>query len=136
MYNFQEINVIGDGNCLFRCISYYLYDNEDYYYIIRRKMIDYVSKYKSNFMSSINLTEKLDLWISKMNNYGLENFGFIAEFGDSFAIEILTWMLEIPIIISCRNEFNIEYQIENFGNWFDKPPIQLILKNQHYILKL
>lgn len=126
--NINELNVKGDGNCLFRCISYMLYDSEEYHVIIRNKIIDYAQDNGDNFLKSSNLDCTLYEWSKKMSNFG--------EYGDAFTIEILCWMLEIPIYVSVRNIYDQEYSSEIFGNWFSKQPIKLILRGNHYTLVL
>jgi hypothetical protein len=43
-------NVIGDGNCLYRCISYFLYNTEDRYEEIRQTMIQWITENPDHMM--------------------------------------------------------------------------------------
>ena len=38
------IKVIGDGNCLYRCISYFLLGNEQFYSDIKNEIISWIDK--------------------------------------------------------------------------------------------
>jgi hypothetical protein len=132
---FKEQNVLGDGNCLFRCIAIEMYGDEKHHALVRQSMINFVQQNKHNYQSSANLSEPIDRWIGKMSNCGSKDFGLMGEFGDAFALELLSWMLERPIIVSLRDLYsdNLLYE-ESIGNWFQKSPILLNLRGQHYTL--
>ncbi len=122
-----EIEILGDGNCLFRCFSILIFKTQDHHKIIRKHMIEYLLYNKLLFSSSPNLEyNTIDEWI--------QNMKYIGEFGDALALEILSWMYEIPIHIYIQNMYNDDYIIEYFGTWFDKPILYLILRNEHYTL--
>lgn len=131
----HEQNVRGDGNCLFRCIAIEIFDNEKHHDLVRKKMIEFVQKNKKTYLSSANLFDSIDSWIGRMSNCGNEEFGLMGEFGDAFALELLSWMLERPIIVSLRDcqDDNLLHT-DTTGNWFHKPAIHLILRGQHYTL--
>lgn len=130
----NELEIIKDGNCLFRCISVVLYNDETYHEIIRNKMIEYIRKNKIYFKDSPNLDDSIDKWIGRMINSGNIEFNISGEYGDSFAIECLSWMLERQINVSILNNKNNVLHTESFGNWFENKPIHLILRGQHYTL--
>ncbi len=133
--NNNEIQVAGDGNCLFRCIAIIMFDDQKYHYLVREKMIQYLQLDTARFLSSPNLEGSIDTWIGKMINSGHQEFGISGEYGDSFAIEILSWMLEKPIQVSiCDVITNHEYQTDSFGLWFDNQTIRLILRGNHFTL--
>jgi hypothetical protein len=131
----REIQVAGDGNCLFRCISIIMYDDPKYHHIVREKMLAFLQMDKQRFASSPNLEGSIDGWIGKMSNCGNQEFGIAGEYGDSLSLEILSWMLEKPIVVSIRNILtDQEIHTESFGNWFSSESIQLILRGQHFTL--
>jgi hypothetical protein len=124
-----EHNVRGDGNCLYRCIAIDLYDNEDYHEIVRKNMIKFVQDRQFVYKNSGNLTESIDSWIEKMSKCG--------EYGDAFALELLSWMLERPIVVQVRSgNGNKLLFTETMGNWFNTSTIQLVLRNEHYTIIL
>ena len=43
------IKVIGDGNCFYRCISFFLLGNEQFYYYIKNKIISWIDKHLKLF---------------------------------------------------------------------------------------
>lgn len=131
----REQNVRGDGNCLFRCIAIEMYDSEKHHGLVRQNMINFVQGKKSTYQSSANLGESLDVWIGKMSNCGSDEFRLMGEFGDAFALELLSWMLERPIEVSMRTVQGDQLlHTESMGSWFDKPTLHLILRGQHYTL--
>jgi hypothetical protein len=133
--NPQEREVRGDGNCLFRCIAIEMYDDENYHTLVRQKMIDFLKQNKKRYQGSANLAESIDMWIGRMTNSGCEEFGLMGEFGDAFAVELLSWMLERPIVVSLRDIINDNLlYTDTIGEWFDKSSIRLILRGQHYNL--
>lgn len=98
-------------------------------------MIQYLNLNTSRFSSSLNLEGSIDAWIERMFNSGNQEFEISGEYGDSLAIEILSWMLEKPIMVSIRDIiFDREYQTESFGSWFNDQTIHLILRGNHFTL--
>lgn len=130
----HEVNVLGDGNCLFRCISHVLYGDQKHHDIVRKNMIQYAKDNKQVFKHSANLDSSIERWIGRMINYGNKEFGIMGEFGDSFAIELISWMLEQPIIITIQSRNSSIVDVT--GEWFSKPAIRLRLCNMHYTLLL
>jgi hypothetical protein len=131
-----ETNVRGDGNCLFRCIAIPQYGDEKYHIFVRQDMISFVSRDKFAYMNSANLVGSIDTWIGRMTNYGNDEFGLPGEFGDSFAIELLSWMMRCPIIVYIKDaSSNKLLHTDTTGDWFlNKPAIKLVLHGQHYTL--
>jgi len=60
---FNKINVLGDGNCLYRCFAYYFEKNEYKYYNYRNHIYRYAKlnydKIKDNFEYEIKNGEKI-----------------------------------------------------------------------------
>lgn len=130
----HNVTILGDGNCLFRCISHIIYGDQKHHALIRKKMLDYARENYIEFQSSPNLDSSLDKWIGRMSNCGNSEFGIGGEFGDSFAVELLSWMLERPIAIQIQD--NKTSTIDITGAWFEAPTINLRLSNMHYTLIL
>lgn len=131
----SEKEVRGDGNCLFRCIAIEMYGDEKHHALVRQSMINFVRERKVTFQSSANLEGSIDAWIGKMANCGSEEFGLMGEFGDSFSLELLSWMLERPIVVSMRDCLSDKLlHTDIMGGWFTKPEITLVLRGQHYNL--
>ena len=134
----REVDVRGDGNCLFRCVALVIWDSQDYHAKIRQNMINFVTEHKNDYTNSpyLDFGETLDSWIGKMSNSGFESFGIHGEYGDSLAIEILSTMLNRPIIVEMRlfNSHAINY--DSFNDWNSNPALRLILHGQHYTLRI
>jgi hypothetical protein len=47
------INSIGDGNCLYRCISYAIYKNENSHMIVRNQIVAYMMMNRSNYDAGV-----------------------------------------------------------------------------------
>lgn len=130
----KEIDVAGDGNCLFRCIAIIMFDDQKHHALVRDKMISYLNAFKERFVNSQNLEGSMDAWIGKMNNPGNEEFGIMGEYGDDFALELLASMQDIEIIVSVRSVFDDELQIKSFGNPRSFKTVNLILRASHFTL--
>ena len=42
--------IIGDGNCLFRALSYFIHGSEDFHTIMRQQLVDFVHSNKAVFV--------------------------------------------------------------------------------------
>lgn len=51
---YQNFNITGDGNCQYRAISYSLYKTENYFYIIKDNVIQYINDYIKYFKNYTN----------------------------------------------------------------------------------
>lgn len=131
-----ETNVRGDGNCLFRCIAIEMYGDEKYHSLVRDSLMKFANANKQDFLLSANLAldDSIDAWIGRMSNCGSEEFELPGEFGDAFAIELLSWMLKRPIVVSMRDYGSTLLYTDPTGDWFDAPTIRLVLRGQHYTL--
>ena len=96
--HFDIKHIEGDGNCLYRCLSYLLSGNEESNYKeIKKAIINHISQYKDdykdeNFFGNItNIEEYLKL-IKKENEYG-----------DDLCVKVFLKLLEI--------KFDIEFKI-------------------------
>jgi len=67
--NFEVIPIIGDGNCLFRAISYCLYGTEDRHTEIRSIIVDNVTKKWCAYKNFIIGNKSYGRSISKVTDY-------------------------------------------------------------------
>lgn len=76
------VYIIPDGNCLFRCFSYFLYNNEHYFHNVREVIVNYVVEHWDVYQYFIigknyypNISSKNDYRIYMIQNavYGTEN---------------------------------------------------------------
>jgi acid stress-induced BolA-like protein IbaG/YrbA len=130
----NEIDVAGDGNCLFRCIAIIMFDDQKHHALVRDKMISFLNAFKERFINSLNLEESMDSWIGRMNNPGNDEFGIMGEYGDDFALELLAAMQDFEIVVSMRSVFDDELKIKRFGNPRAFKTINLILRASHFTL--
>ena len=79
--NLNIINITGDGNCLFRSLSYFLYNNEDNYKQIRKEIFEYSQTIKSIIPNVFIDTEKGKMkihdYINIINTEGLYGVSWI-----------------------------------------------------------
>ena len=47
----KQHTVQGDGNCLFRCFSFYLYGNEDHHFAIRSLLVQFIDSNPESFIA-------------------------------------------------------------------------------------
>ena len=75
---FNYIDITSDGNCLYNCISYYWYGNENYNSIIRKKVYNYVLNFKSIIYDFYLIENNLCYIINQQNKkvikYFIEDF--------------------------------------------------------------
>ncbi len=130
----REIDVAGDGNCLFRCIAIIMFEDQKHHALVRDKMICFLKAFNEHFINSPNLEESMDAWIGRMNNPGNVEFGIMGEYGDDFALELLAAMQDFEIVVSVRSVFDDELQIKRFGNPRSFKTVNLILRASHFTL--
>jgi hypothetical protein len=132
----KEINVKGDGNCLFRCIAIKIYGKETYHTLVRQHMIEFANQNKQIYGKSANLDGSIESWIGRMSNCGNPEFDLPGEFGDAFALELLSWMYKFPIYIEIRDLISDQmYYRDQINDWMTKPVVNLILRGQHYTIR-
>ena len=151
---FNEINVIGDGNCLFRCISYHLFGTQNNYEEIRLSVYNYIKNnptfvyeycYEENNLFYIDVETKVRNKTKKIK-YFIEDYieciqkdGFFSGF-----IELYTLLkiYDIPTIILIENSNRslktykkiMDYNnSDNYDNKFLDIIYLLFVNNDHYI---
>ena len=72
-----EKAIVGDGNCFYRCISYYFLETEEFHLEYRNLLYDFMTKNKHLFIDFINDTnaevelsenERMDILTNKIEN--------------------------------------------------------------------
>ena len=53
----EAINVHGDGNCLFRCLSKIYFNKEDYYLFFSQYVFDYILKHYIDILQQFTYIE-------------------------------------------------------------------------------
>ena len=151
---FNEINVIGDGNCLFRCISYNLFGTQNNYEEIRLSVYNYIKNnpifvyeycYEENNLFYTDVETKVRNKTKKIK-YFIEDYieciqkdGFFSGF-----IELYTLLkiYDIPTIILIENSNRslktykkiMDYNnSDNYDNKFLDYIYLLFVNNVHYI---
>ena len=113
---FNQINVIGDGNCLYRCISYHLYGTQNYHNKIRSETYQYI-KNNTTFVYEYCYLENnkyyIDIETGKRkikHKYFIEDYienikkdGF---FGGFIELYIISKLYNAPILIMIKEEKN------------------------------
>ena len=78
-------NVEGDGNCFYRVISQFLFNNELFHQKIRNEIYEKAENRGKNDLKGINLLENVDLSASKYINNIQFNGGFAGDYEISIA---------------------------------------------------
>ncbi|EPB73773.1 OTU-like cysteine protease [Ancylostoma ceylanicum] len=67
----QSCEVRGDGNCLFRTLSWWITGgSEKEYYRLREKLISFMAKYRANFSSLLLSQQDMDTHLERMSEDG------------------------------------------------------------------
>jgi hypothetical protein len=91
--NLKKKNIIGDGNCLFRAISYVVNDGDDSSHkLLRCKAVNYISNNREHYEEFMNTDEEsFDDYVLRMLNDG--------EHGSQYEINALQQILGRPIYV-------------------------------------
>ncbi|XP_065324797.1 uncharacterized protein LOC135931534 [Gordionus sp. m RMFG-2023] len=127
--NFSTERIIGDGNCLFRCISKEVCDDECHYDFLRQQCI--------LFMRSKDIVEQMEGFLREPVDKYLERTRMAqnATYGTEVEIVALATMLQTNIIIhtiykwayytpikklSYIKKFNLNIYLRNYREHFDR----------------
>ncbi|CAK9302239.1 unnamed protein product [Gordionus sp. m RMFG-2023] len=127
--NFSTERIIGDGNCLFRCISKEVCDDECHYDFLRQQCI--------LFMRSKDIVEQMEGFLGEPVDKYLERTRMAqnATYGTEVEIVALATMLQTNIIIhtiykwayytpikklSYIKKFNLNIYLRNYREHFDR----------------
>lgn len=122
----ELVKIIGDGNCLFRSISYNLFGKQIYHMYIRQACVDYMLKYKNEY--SIYFEEgKFTKYIKNMLNDGY--------WGDELCIKAIadTFDCVVYIITSNPDKWLLKYEPKCKNNYQPKKCVFLAYSSPiHY----
>ena len=141
-YGFHLIQTTGDGNCLFRSISYQLNGTEQEYSMIRKDLCDYLfankNKYYLDFnvidsneeLGNLSREEIIQLKGKQYDDY-LEKMKRDKEYGDGLCLNALSMMLHknLNLILFEKNKFVTVKINENFDK---NSNIYLFFHQAHY----
>lgn len=110
-------HILGDGNCLFRCFSFVIYDNENQHRNIRLKIVDNVIKnwnFYKNFMTDLK-PEEYEKKMSMNSVYGGETE--IYSFHDLYSVNIIIYIqITQNVVEYIRQSNNVTAKFYLSGN--------------------
>lgn len=131
----NEVQIKGDGNCLYRCFSYLAFNrDQEKHSIIRQQIVNFVQSHKEENLFRDRWIEdgSLEKWCDKQERD--------CEYGDEVSISAFNYLYYIPVVV---RYFDIEGN-ENIGmlNVFnqnnydlkDIKPWVLVYRCNHYNL--
>ena len=118
-------NIYGDGNCLFRCINYFLTGTEAYHTFIRHLLYNYIISNQEEILAdypyvyykgtSVNTDEYIHL-IKENGNYGGE-----------LECNLITKIIPINILVLTYHQLNDGTYCFKYYNYYGKP------NNENYL---
>ena len=127
----ESINVGGDGNCLFRCMSLIYFDKEDYHIFLCSYLYDYILQNYNKILEAFTYTEykgqsvEIEEYIPKIKENGT--------YSGEIELSLLSKILEvfISVYVYKSNIFGTFYKSLNFyGSLKDKEKVIIILEYQ------
>ncbi|CDU16753.1 hypothetical protein, variant 1 [Plasmodium yoelii 17X] len=114
-------NIRADGNCLFRAVSDQLYNTEENYKEIRKKVVEHLEKNEDKYMNFIEYDESYKSYIERISTDGT--------WGGQLELQAVGEIFNINILIYQENGSILEIKI----NSNDSNCIQLhYTSNEHY----
>ena len=98
---FKKVIITGDGNCLFRCFSYFMHQSDEQYHLLIREMIvNYVENNTCRFISfNLNFEE----YLSNMRQNGT--------YGDNIEIQAFSELFGINVHVHVLNKIQKDHKI-------------------------
>ena len=136
--NFDIINIERYGNCLYCCISYFLYKIQDNHPKIRQEVYEYLNNHEDNyltyFINDENIDESKEIIYNRIDKYIIDN-NKLGEYGGDLELSILSDMLNANIYLfsegySGYNIYNV-YEIEK-KNILNKSFIYLLFVDDNH----
>ena len=119
--------IIGDGNCLFRSVSFALSGHQNLFIDYRKNSVDYILNHSSDFKDDIYLMHKTSVsaYAQEMRKNGV--------YGESIMIIALCLSLEISIIVYQKDSQKLETcEFKPSFNYKQQVEIFLDLNRKHY----
>ena len=67
---FSVVSTLGDGNCLFRALSYCIHKNQQYFHLIRKSIVNYITNHWDDFSYNIvTVTNLYEIAIQSADDY-------------------------------------------------------------------
>lgn len=105
-----KVKIIGDGNCLFRCFSYFLYNNQNFHMKIRLNLSSYI---KNNWEQFKNFVIG-NCYYKNITN-GNEYYEFMSKngiYGNELEITAFVNMYNIKIMVHLQNSNHV-FEFDN-----------------------
>ena len=106
----KSIKIIGDGNCLFRCFSYFLYNSQNFHMKIRKSIVQNVANDWENkklyiigneyYQTVLNSEDYIEL-MSKYGTYGTKME--IQSFAEIYNVDMKIYFNNINVLHSFRD---------------------------------
>lgn len=115
-----KVRIVGDGNCLFRCFAYFIYNDQEKYRQIRLKIVKNVVKNWSMYAPFVIIDELSSEKVSKQDyrNYMSKNSIFGGE------VEIVSFVNLFQVYVIIQREGSI---IQEFGQLNNRNKLILLL---------
>ena len=133
---FQTLEIVGDGNCFYRCLSFFLLSDDQYYKEIKNEIIKWIDNNKELYLDFFGEDEKNN--ISK-ENLAEEEYNYIKQkdsWGGYHTIEIACLVFNISIGIYTDNGNNeyLRYSYSENSNKDAELMLLHYLNNNHFNL--
>ena len=120
----QLVKIIGDGNCLYRCISFFLLGNEEFYNDIKNYIIRWIDNNREKFEDFFGDTD-----ISTKIEQANEEYNYIKQknsWGGFHTIEISCLIFNISIAVYTDNGDN-KYNRYSYSENLNKNSVLMLL---------
>lgn len=94
-------SVLGDGNCLFRAISFAIYQNQDMHSKIRTDITNMIKNNKHKFKPFITGPQSIDTHVSNMSKLGT--------WGTQVELIAASTLYNIPIYVASKSTNRLSY---------------------------
>lgn len=119
-YDRQTHQIMGDGNCLFRVLSYLVLGEEDYHLQIRNLLVDFTLSNRTIFQKYTTLSS-LEEHASRMK--------YETIWGTHLEIHAAAAYLQLPVYVCTQRSGTLKYYWECF-----EPIPHLLPPNEHYCI--
>ena len=96
----NKVIIRGDGNCLFRAVSFVVHGTQEQYHDLRALTVTHVRNYPDNFQGFFDLGNNLDTWAARLSRD--------MEFGDHVCVKALAQVVSRPILVWRQSVLNTD----------------------------